>query len=457
MRIPFEKNTDNSASETIRLLSDNNCIAEEQQKHQATTIEDQIISRPISISISTAAAAAVAATMEKATVPSPSQKTFVTQQTFDSTDDLLVSDSDDDTNGNEEQQQQRPPVATINSTNSRRSSSSSSRRPHPPKSLWDCQAFCWPPRAPTSIVQAGWKYVKNPYHFMEVIVLAIFLLVCYLSPDYLVEAHQRPIPFQTTNTGDALIDLTFANPYHHNETIPGSLLDLLTVWLPMTLFWSLGNFFGPRGDFHATLCMFLLAMAMKIFVVACIKNYAGYLRPSFYDMCHFNADTVQCDDETTSARESFPSGHAATALSSMTLVSLFLLGKVRGAMRQRGVSAKAAIAVSRTNEDAVDDALWMPSLIEKPLALLAVSPMFLGMFIASSRVRDNWHHPADVLCGGVIGIGCAMFAHGLWYPSTYSYYAGIPLATVKKILIERRARAKSMVPSIDLEASDVHV
>jgi membrane-associated phospholipid phosphatase len=169
-------------------------------------------------------------------------------------------------------------------------------------------------------------------------------------------------------------------------------------------------------------------------------------------MCQFNEDTMLCYDETTSARESFPSGHAATALASMTLVSLFLLGKVRGGTRQRGISEAATDAKP---VDDVDDIMWTPTLIEKPLALLAISPIFLGMFIASSRVRDNWHHPADVICGGIIGMGCSMFAHGLWYPSSYSHYAGIPLSTVKAILVERKARAMATAASrytVDLEA-----
>ena len=159
-----------------------------------------------------------------------------------------------------------------------------------------------------------------------------------------------------------------------------------------------------------------------------------------------------CNDETTSARESFPSGHAATALSSMTLLALFLLGKVRGATRQRGLSAAVA-HINRNSADHIfhdDCIIWAPSLISKVLAVLAVSPVCLGMFIATSRVRDNWHHPADVVCGGIIGACCALFAHGLWYPSVYSYYAGIPLSTVKDIWAGRRSEAKAAALRLDL-------
>lgn len=219
-------------------------------------------------------------------------------------------------------------------------------------------------------------------------------------------AHHRPIPIQTTSTGEALIDLTFANDYHHNETIPGSLLNLLCVVFPISVFAAFGILLGPQGDTHAAVCAYILTMGSKIFVVACIKNYAGYLRPSFYNMCQFNPETLLCDDETTSARESFPSGHAATALSSMTLLALFLLGKVRGGIKQRGLKAE------RRGDP--HDEIWTPSLPLKVLAVASVAPVFLGMFIASSRVRDNWHHPADILCGGVIGAACAVFAHSLW-------------------------------------------
>jgi diacylglycerol diphosphate phosphatase / phosphatidate phosphatase len=223
-----------------------------------------------------------------------------------------------------------------------------------------------------------------------------------------VPAYHRPVPHQTTADGQALIDLTFANEYHPNETIPGSLLNILCVWIPIGLFALMGVFLGPRRDFHAALCSYLLTMGMKIFAVACIKRYSGYLRPSFYNMCQFNPDTQLCDDESTSARESFPSGHAATALSSMTLLTLFLLGKVRGGSLQRGVKLV-------TDDPMWDAVVWTPSSLSKLLAVMSLWPIGLGMFIATSRVRDNWHHPADVVCGSIVGASCALFAHSLWY------------------------------------------
>jgi membrane-associated phospholipid phosphatase len=300
------------------------------------------------------------------------------------------------------------------------------------------------------VLKAGLAYVRSYQNLLEVAFLGVFLLLCYLLPNHIVDKHERPIPYQVVQD-QTLIDMTFGNDYHHNETIPGSLLNLICVVFPMCVF-GLGILFGPLGDYHAALCSYLLAMGSKIFIVACLKNYAGYLRPNFYSMCQFQPDKFVCDDETTSARESFPSGHAATALSSMTLLALFLLGKVRGATRHRGLSAAVAHANSiHADHNIHDDCIvWTPSFISKVLAVLAVSPVCLGMFIATSRVRDNWHHPADVVGGGIIGACCALFAHRLWYPSVYSHYAGIPLATVKDILTGRRSEAKAAALRLDL-------
>ncbi|CAB9524536.1 phosphatidic acid phosphatase type [Seminavis robusta] len=309
------------------------------------------------------------------------------QRTFDSDDDLLV---DHDVDVVEEN-----PAAVINTPSTILQSSPA----------WDCRAVHWPPRSWKSLAVQGRAYADSLNLIFEVSCLGVFVLVCYILPNILIPSHQRPIPIQTIGDGEALIDLTFDNEYHQNETVPGSLLAILCVGIPFVLFALMGTFLGPRGDAHAALCSYLLAMALKIFAVACIKNYAGYLRPNFYNMCQFNSKTLVCDDETTSARESFPSGHAATALSSMTLVALFFLGKVRGGTRQRGVML--------VNDDPWS-IIWTPSLVSKLLAVLAVSPIMFGMLIAASRVRDGWHHPADVVCGGVVGVGCALFAHSLW-------------------------------------------
>lgn len=46
----------------------------------------------------------------------------------------------------------------------------------------------------------------------------------------------------------------------------------------------------------------------------------------------------------------------------------------------------------------------------------ALSPVMLAFWVAASRVRENDHHPADVVTGGCIG--------SAWAPWTGSYFSG---------------------------------
>ena len=49
------------------------------------------------------------------------------------------------------------------------------------------------------------------------------------------------------------------------------------------------------------------------------------------------------------------------------------------------------------------------------ISLLCLLPMMVSFFVAASRVHDNYHHPADVVAGSLIGFGCAKVIHGIWF------------------------------------------
>lgn len=200
------------------------------------------------------------------------------------------------------------------------------------------------------------------------------------------------------------------------ETFPGPVAFAINVFVPLAMFWLVGNFLGPSGDAHAAFCTYLVAMEIKIFLVETVKCYVGYWRPYFYSRFDFDAETLQFDGphgKPTEPWGSFPSGHAATAMVSMTLLALYLVGKVVGITRRRAHSR-----------------LWSPSFTIKLAVLVAASPMVLGIFISVSRIRDDWHHPADVLAGMELGVATAVLAHKLYYPSEWGEYAGIPRATI---------------------------
>ena len=122
----------------------------------------------------------------------PSSKTLETQRTFDSTDDLLASSSDsdgeddlnhditiDDGGANNGEQQ---PAPSSGGHHHRQHHIHHSPRPHPSKSLWDCKAVRWPPHHPNTIIKAGLRYIKDPFHLLEIVVLGVFLLGCYKLP-----------------------------------------------------------------------------------------------------------------------------------------------------------------------------------------------------------------------------------------------------------------------------------
>ena len=210
-----------------------------------------------------------------------------------------------------------------------------------------------------------------------------------------------PIPYQTTSTGDVLLELDLNYKFISSETVPDWLAVILCIFLPLMIFISVG-YRSPRtaGDVHASLCFFFVTVGISWLLTDCIKIYAGQLRPNFYKMCEFDKDTLQCESDNKhlirESRRSFPSGHASLAFSSMTALSLYFLGKVG---IQRTVHLKRI------------------TLAKRLLYLASFLPILLAVYISTSRVHDFWHHPADIVAGSMIGIGCAFFAHGMWYVS----------------------------------------
>lgn len=43
--------------------------------------------------------------------------------------------------------------------------------------------------------------------------------------------------------------------------------------------------------------------------------------------------------------------------------------------------------------------------------IFCILPIFIAVFISSSRIHDNYHHISDVVCGSVIGIGFALLVY----------------------------------------------
>jgi membrane-associated phospholipid phosphatase len=207
------------------------------------------------------------------------------------------------------------------------------------------------------------------------------------------------VPYQETANGDVLIQLGLHYDVQ-DETVPVWMLLLLTLVLPILLLPLITAFFGPPGDAHAILCVYGWAVGLNWLISDVLKVYCGQLRPNFYALCEFDADTKTCLNESSyNAYKSFPSGHSSLAFCSMTIVSLHWLGKV-GILRS-----------SRSGS----------SLRTKLSALVAfLLPTSIAIWIAASRIHDHYHHPVDVVTGAAIGTMCAHFCMALYYPSIYA-------------------------------------
>ena len=48
-------------------------------------------------------------------------------------------------------------------------------------------------------------------------------------------------------------------------------------------------------------------------------------------------------------------------------------------------------------------------------SFLAVAPVLVALFVGASRVRDNHHHPADIVGGFMVGGVAVYFCHHTWF------------------------------------------
>jgi membrane-associated phospholipid phosphatase len=88
------------------------------------------------------------------------------------------------------------------------------------------------------------------------------------------------------------------------------------------------------------------------------------------------------------------------------------------------------------------------------LYLASFLPILLAFFISASRVHDFWHHPADIVAGSTIGIGCAFIAHGMWYPSVYSEWAGCPLNSIHSLTSSSNESSSLLLGAVDEEKDE---
>mmetsp|Transcript_71141 Transcript_71141/g.118238 ORF Transcript_71141/g.118238 Transcript_71141/m.118238 type:complete len:277 (+) Transcript_71141:60-890(+) len=210
----------------------------------------------------------------------------------------------------------------------------------------------------------------------------------------------RPVPGQAIqllgSTTFYLRDPALNHPVVQ-DTVPFSAVAILVLCGIMTISFPSGvGKERNKINMLRSAAMGLQATVLTELLTSCAKNYTGFLRPNFYAGCGWSDDSMTCETSTQAQlvfRQSFPSGHSAHSACIAALVTLHLLR-----CASLSVDGRAPTAV-------------------RLYQLAAHVPGAIAFAIAASRVKDNWHHPADVVAGFGVGTACAMLNHCLFRDS----------------------------------------
>jgi len=142
--------------------------------------------------------------------------------------------------------------------------------------------------------------------FRELIACIVFCLACMIAFIFRADPLQRPIPYQLLKTDEFVLYVRnlSINEVFEGDTVSDTLGAVLGVFLPLLVQLLLAKWYKLRGDAHATICTYLVALGITMLTTYAVKMYAGYLRPIFYDVCQPSDDFSECTaDEGDGAYE----------------------------------------------------------------------------------------------------------------------------------------------------------
>jgi len=192
------------------------------------------------------------------------------------------------------------------------------------------------------------------------------------------------------------------------ETVPAWAL---VVMMMLVFCLLVGLSFLPRapgGKFPAP-TMFLWAVGVTIVITDSVKHYVGRLRPNWYSGCGWSEALLRCTVDFADGRNSFPSGHSSESMVTCLLLTLYL----------------RLLVDTHYSEAARSSPRGSPALVRRILASFACAPVLVAIFIASSRVHDNWHFPSDVVTGATLGASVAVFYFKLYFPDAPRHAADV--------------------------------
>jgi membrane-associated phospholipid phosphatase len=296
-----------------------------------------------------------------------------------------------------------------------------------------------------SLLQS-WGKVSQEYllsdYGVELGACTVWFISSHLVPPWVIGVNQRPVPYQYLEASGEYVRNLVNNEVQTGSTVSVIMVVVLGVILPLALQLLASSLWGKPGDTQAALCVNLVAQGTAQWATESIKLYVGYLRPIFYSACIPSEDYQTCSNQDTQDfRKSFPSGHSSTSFCGLTLVTLYFhhrlgMGSIR-TMRAARIDPVSSEPTAPATSD--NDVLrWIPvydatvrhnsclhrrtrSIIYYRFISFASFMVFMGLatYVATSRIVDNKHFPADVVAGSVLGLGISVYVNGLWYADLY--------------------------------------
>lgn len=112
---------------------------------------------------------------------------------------------------------------------------------------------------------------------------------------------------------------------------------------------------------------------------------------------------------------SFPSGHSSAAFAGFGFLALYLNSKLKVV----GQDTRYFHNEAATEDQGNNDKGHSTRRTSHWKLIVWVLPWLVALLIAASKVRDGWHHPADVLFGSLVGIVSAHMAFQCLFRGVY--------------------------------------
>ncbi|KAH7066592.1 phosphatidic acid phosphatase type 2/haloperoxidase [Paraphoma chrysanthemicola] len=183
------------------------------------------------------------------------------------------------------------------------------------------------------------------------------------------------------------------------------------------------------------------ALATSTLFNSFIKIFIGSLRPHFLSICaltnpppfpgagpqHMYQVCTGPTKKIKEAQMSFPSGHASAAFAGFSFLALWVNAK------WKVLSDGGHFRDHHGDQGAHETGgVWRQRVHHWKLVLF-VTPLCIAFLIAGSKVRDEWHHPSDVVFGALVGIVFAHWAYKMVYRSVYDWRTNhIPMAEARE-------------------------